>query len=203
MSKPEPNVTKPATTATRIQIESRADLRHWLLKNHDRSESIWLVTYKKHVGSRHVSYAAIVEEALCFGWIDSLPRALDDERTMLLLSPRKPTSAWSALNKSRVDRLTADGLMHVAGLAAVEAAKLSGRWQALDAVDRLVVPADLEKALAARKGASAQFEAFPRSVKRGILEWIANARRPETRAKRVAETADKAARGERANQWKR
>jgi uncharacterized protein YdeI (YjbR/CyaY-like superfamily) len=186
----------------RLVMSSRAEWRAWLEANHDRSGSLWLVTYKKASGRPTLSNDDIVEEALCFGWIDSLPRKLDSERTMLLLSPRKPGSLWSALNKRRAERIIAAGLMRPAGLALIEAAQADGSWTALDAVEALAIPDDLAAALDARPPARTHFEAFPRSAKRGILEWILQAKRPETRARRVEETARLAERNERANQWR-
>jgi len=162
-------------------------------------ESIWLVTWKKAAGARYLPYGAIVDEALAFGWIDSLPRALDAERTMILLSPRKTGSSWSAVNRERVERLIAAGAMHPAGLARVAAAKADGSWSRLDAVEALTIPDDLAAALVPGSVADGHFHAFPRSVARRILEWIGNARTPETRARRIAETAAKAADNLRAN----
>lgn len=184
-----------------VEVRSRAEWRAWLAAHHATSDAIWLVTFKKGRGP-YLSNDDIVEEALCFGWIDSLPRKLDDDRTMLLLAPRKPGSAWSNINKDRAKRMIAAGAMTPAGQAKIDAAKAGGAWAKLDTVERLEIPADLAQALAHHDGAAAEFEAFPRSVKRGILEWIAAAKRPETRAMRIAETAAKAARGERANQWR-
>jgi uncharacterized protein YdeI (YjbR/CyaY-like superfamily) len=117
-----------ADSYERVEIASRAAWRRWLSKNHARSESIWLVTFKKHTGARHVPYGDVVEVALCFGWIDSVPRKLDEDRSMVLLSPRKPGSPWSKLNKERVERLIAAGLMTAMGLAKVESAKADGSW---------------------------------------------------------------------------
>jgi uncharacterized protein YdeI (YjbR/CyaY-like superfamily) len=185
-----------------VEIGSRAALRSWLAAHHRQAESIWLVVWKK--GSpRHVPYDDIVEEALCFGWVDSLPRKLDAERSMLLLSPRKPKSAWSKPNKERVERLIASGLMAPAGLAVVDRAKAAGTWDKLDGVEALEVPPDLAEAFARYSGAAGHFAAFPRSAKRGILEWIVQAKKPETRAKRVDETARLAAENIRANQFRR
>lgn len=162
---------------------------------------MWLVSWKKATGRPAVDYDAAVEEALCVGWVDSTGRRLDDERSMLYVAPRKPRSGWSRPNKERVARLTVAGLMRPAGLAVVEAAQADGSWSLLDDVENLVVPDDLRAALDAHAGAAGHWEAFPRSAKRGILEWIVQAKRPETRAKRVEETARRAARNERANQW--
>jgi uncharacterized protein YdeI (YjbR/CyaY-like superfamily) len=193
----------PAGSALpQIEVTSRSQLRTWLAANHAASGSIWLVTWKKQTPDRYVSYNEIVEEALCFGWVDSLPRKLDAERSMLLLSRRKPGSGWSAANKERVERLSADGKMEPAGLAAVEAARADGSWSFLDDVERLEVPVDLAEALAQHSGAADYFVAFPRSVQRGILEWIKQAKRAETRASRITETAKLAASNKRANQFR-
>ncbi len=186
----------------RVEVTDRAEWRDWLTVHHRQADSIWLVTYKAGASKPRVPYGDLVEEALAFGWVDSLPRKLDAERTMLLMSPRKPGSNWSAANKARVEAMTEAGLMHAFGLAQVAAARADGSWSALDSVERLEVPADLAAAFKARPGAQAAWDGFPRSVRRGVLEWIGNAKRPETRARRVAETADKAAKGERANQWR-
>jgi uncharacterized protein YdeI (YjbR/CyaY-like superfamily) len=186
----------------RVPIDSRARWRAWLEQHYASSGSVWAVIHRKGRGP-HVPYDDIVEEALCFGWIDGLVRKLDDDRSMLLLAPRKPGSAWSKPNKERVARLFARGEMAPAGLATVEAAKADGTWTKLDEVEALTVPKDLAAAFRKHAGSAACFSAFPRSAKRGILEWIAQAKRPETRARRVDETARLAARNERANQWKR
>jgi uncharacterized protein YdeI (YjbR/CyaY-like superfamily) len=190
-------------TLERIHPETRAAWRRWLKSYHARTESVWLVSWKKAAAAKpRMTYDEIVEEALCWGWVDSLPRALDAERTMLLLSPRKPGSSWSAQNKNRAERMIASGQMTPAGLAKIEAAKRDGAWDRLNSVDALEIPADLAKALSAHKDSAANFAGFPPSVRRGILEWIGAAKRPETRAKRIAETAAQAAVGKRANQWR-
>jgi len=187
-----------------VLVESREQWRDWLRAHHADSSGIWLVTWKKRAGGdRHVGYDAIVEEALCFGWVDSVPRTVDAEHTALLLTPRKPGSRWSRPNKERVQRLTAAGLMAPAGLQMVELAKKTGTWTALDEVEDLTEPPDLAAALDADPEARRHWEEFPRSARRGILEWIVSAKRPQTRDKRIRETAELAARGERANQWPR
>lgn len=182
---------------------SRAEWRAWLAANHARPNGVWLVTFKKATGKPRLDYEEAVEEALCFGWVDSKPGKLDDERSRLWFAPRKPGSGWSRSNKDRVARMTAAGRMATAGLAKVEAAKRDGTWDLLNDVEALDVPPDLAAALAANPPAAAHFAAFPRSVRRGILEWILQAKRPDTRAKRVAETARLAAANERANQWRK
>jgi len=162
-----------------------------------------MITWKKATGKPRIDHDASVEEALCFGWIDSKPRKLDDERALLWFAPRKPRTGWSRPNKERVERLIASGRMAAAGLAKVEAARRDRTWYALDAVEALEIPDDLRRALAAHPNARANFAAFPRSAKRGILEWIVTAKRPETRPKRVEESARLAADNVRANQWRR
>jgi uncharacterized protein YdeI (YjbR/CyaY-like superfamily) len=162
-----------------------------------------VVTYKKGSGQPSPGYDALVEEALCFGWIDSKPGKVDDLRTKLWFAPRKVGTGWSRLNKERIARLQADGLMHPAGEAKITEAQADGSWTKLDAVEALEIPPDLAAALRQHPGAAENFEAFPRSAKRGILELIVQAKRPETRTARIAETATRAARNERANQWKK
>jgi uncharacterized protein YdeI (YjbR/CyaY-like superfamily) len=188
--------------ANSIQPQTRAEWRDWLEQHHTRVEGIWLISFKKATGKPQVAYDEAVEEALCFGWIDSKPNKLDDQRSMLWFAPRKPGTGWSRLNKQRVEALIQAGLMAPAGLAKVAAARQDGSWNALDAVEALEVPADLAQALAAAPAAQQYFEAFPRSVKCGILEWIANAKKPATRAGRIAETVKLAAENKRANQWR-
>lgn len=187
----------------RVELETRAKLRRWLERHHDSSPGFWLVSAKKATGRPRIEYDAIVEELLCFGWVDSLPRKLDEARTMLLCTPRKPGSRWSRLNKERVEKMLALGKMAPRGLEVLTQAKQSGAWAALDAVEALEIPEDLAARLDALPPARAHFEAFPRSVKRGILEWILSAKRPVTRAKRVEQTATMAQKNERANQWPR
>jgi uncharacterized protein YdeI (YjbR/CyaY-like superfamily) len=180
-----------------------AQWRTWLRRNHATSSGVFLVSWKTRTGKPRISYDEAVTEALAWGWVDSVAKTLDEDRSMLRYSPRKPTSGWSRPNKVRVERLLAEGRMQPAGQAAIDVAKQNGRWDLLDDVEDLVVPDDLAAAFATHPGSAQEWDAFPRSAKRGILEWIVQAKRPETRAKRVSETAEKAARGERANQWTR
>ncbi|MBC7841784.1 MAG: YdeI/OmpD-associated family protein [Gemmatimonadaceae bacterium] len=177
--------------------------RRWLARQAARSEGVWLVSWKTATGKPRMSYAESVEEALAFGWVDSLPRALDSERSMLWFAPRKPRTGWSRPNKERVARLIADGRMTAAGLAKVDAAKRDGSWTKLDAIESLEIPPDLAAALNAETLAKEHFAEFPRSVKRGILEWISTAKKPETRQRRIEETARLAAKNVRANQWRK
>jgi uncharacterized protein YdeI (YjbR/CyaY-like superfamily) len=183
--------------------KSRKAWRAWLAKNHEDSTGVWLVTFKKTSGQPHLEYAATVEEALCFGWIDSIQRKVDEQRSMLYFAPRKAGSGWSALNKQRIEKLQEQGLLMPAGIAKIEAAKKDGSWGKLDDIEKLLIPEDLRLELVKYTNAMKCFDAFPKSVKRGILEWISNAKRPETRQRRVEETARLADLNERANQWKR
>lgn len=180
-------------------IESASELRSWLQKNHTITESIWLVKWKKSAGKSYVNYDAIVDELICFGWVDSLPRKLDQHKTMLRISPRSPKSNWSGVNKTRVKRLTKNGKMHASGLQLVQTAKENGRWNFLDDVEQLIVPDDLSKALSKYEKATYFYHRFPDSSKRGILEWIKNAKQVTTRQKRIEETALKAAQNLKAN----
>lgn len=189
--------------ANSIHPKTRTEWRAWLEKHHTQAEGVWLISYKKGTGKPRFDYNDAVEEALCFGWIDSKPNKLDEERSLLWFAPRKPGSGWSKINKERIEQLLSQGIMRPAGLAKVEAAKQDGSWNALDAIEALEIPPDLETALKANGNAAQNFDAFPKSVKRGILEWISTAKRPETRAKRIQETAQLAAENLRANQWRK
>jgi uncharacterized protein YdeI (YjbR/CyaY-like superfamily) len=142
-----------------------------------------------------------VEEALCFGWIDSKGNKRDEESFYLLFAKRNPLSKWSAANKKRVEKLLAAQLIMSGGMVMIELAKQTGTWQALDAVEALTIPVDLEKAFKKNKDSKKYFTAFPNSVKRGILEWISNAKQEVTRSKRIEQTATLAAQNIRANQY--
>jgi len=191
MNETPPNSIHPATLA---------DWRAWLAANHARPEGVWLITYRPATGKTPFSYEQAVEEALCFGWIDGQANKLDDERTMLWFAPRRPGSGWARTNKARIERLIADGRMTPAGLAKIEAAQADGSWTLLDSVERLEVPDDLAAEFDKYPDARAHFDAFPPSARRMALTWIATAKRPETRAKRVAETARLAQENVRVNQ---
>lgn len=182
---------------------SRAAWRAWLEEHHASSGGVWLVAFKKRSGQPHLEYSDSVEEALCFGWVDSKPNRLDESRSMRWFAPRRDRSAWSKANRERVERMEAAGLMAPAGLEVVRRARASGRWSALEEVERLEVPDDLDAAFARHAGSREHWETFPPSTKRAILEWILQAKRAETRERRIEETASLAARGERANQWTR
>lgn len=185
-----------------LVVSTRSAWRRWLSANFSRDHGLWIITRKRSAGGR-VSYDDLVEEALCFGWIDSKPRTLDSESSMLWFSPRRNGSAWSGKNKERVRRLIADRRMHPAGLAKIAEAKRDGCWTRLDGATQLRVPKDLRLAFNSNPDALKNFRGFPPSAQRAILEWIATARSEETRARRVTEAASKAAKNERANQWRK
>ncbi len=189
-------------TLSNIEFENAEALDTWLLQNHSTSESIWGIFWKKATPDRYIDRSTLVKTVLRYGWIDSLPRSLDEERSKLLLSPRKPGSAWSTVNKRFIEELIAENSLHPSGKAAVEAAKADGSWSALDEVEDGRLPTDLTEALDAKPPARANFEAFPWSARRGILEWITLAKKKETRAKRIQETAELAAQNKRALDWR-
>jgi uncharacterized protein YdeI (YjbR/CyaY-like superfamily) len=176
-----------------VEVTSRAQWRAWLKKHHTRTTGIWLVYWKKGHDDKHIGYDAIVEEVLCYGWIDSTARSLDAERSMLHICPRKPNSVWSKVNKARVERLLATKRMAAPGLRSIEVAKANDSWTALDAVEALEMPADLTKALAKNKTAKKYFEAFPPSARKFILYWIGSAKTEATRTKRINEVVTLAA----------
>lgn len=178
-------------------VETAEEWRAWLAEHADRGEGVWLVTWKRATGRPAPTYDEVVTEALAQGWVDSTAGTLDEQRGMLWFAPRKRGSGWSRPNKLRVARLEQEGRMQQRGAALIEAAKADGSWTLLDDVEDLVVPADLAEALAAA-GARQTWETFPRSVKRGQLERLVQAKRPETRARRVQEISEAAGRGQRA-----
>jgi uncharacterized protein YdeI (YjbR/CyaY-like superfamily) len=172
--------------------KTRKQWRQWLDKNHVTSPGIWIIYFKKESGKPRVSYNEAVEEALCFGWIDSLPRKLDDARAMLKFTPRKAKSVWSDLNKARVQKLITKKLMTAAGLEKIEQAKKDGSWNLLNAsnyhAENNLVPGDLQKALSKNKKALKNFNDFPVGYRRRFLFWIDSAKRPETRNDRITQT---------------
>lgn len=182
-----------------FQPASRAEWRQWLAAYHASAPGVWLVYCKKASGLPSLSYAEAVEEALCFGWIDSHPRKLDADRSQQLYTPRRPRSGWSRVNKERLLRLEAAGLLMPAGRAAIARAKQNGAWESLDAAEAGFVPDDLAEALAANIAAQTNFTAFAPSACKAILTWVLAAKQPATRARRVAETVRLAALGKRAN----
>jgi uncharacterized protein YdeI (YjbR/CyaY-like superfamily) len=184
-----------ASNYERYQPADRDEWRQWLAKNHTTAPGVWLVTFKPSTGKPRPTYDEIVEEALCFGWIDSQTGTIDGERTRMLITPRKRGSPWSALNKGRIERLIANGRMTEAGLAKIEAAKADGSWSLYDAIDALEVPPDLDAALNRDPAARQGFDAFSPSNKKQLLWWVTSAKRDATRADRIAKVVANAAEG--------
>lgn len=170
--------------------EDRRQWRKWLEKHYEKKESIWLIYYKKASGIPTISWSEAVDEALCFGWIDSIKKKLDHERSIQFFSKRKARSTWSKINKAKVQKLMEEGSMTTAGLKSIEIAKQNGSWSLLDEVEELIIPKDLEKAFRAQPGSKAYFLSLTKSVKKMMLQWLVLAKRPETRQKRVDEIAE-------------
>jgi uncharacterized protein YdeI (YjbR/CyaY-like superfamily) len=189
-----------ADTPSTVEANDRAAWRQWLRLHHRREDGVWLVIHKKGSMSGSLTYEDAVREALCFGWIDSTANRLDEERYRQWMSPRRPRSVWSAVNKRRIDELIASGAMTGAGMAVIDAARADGSWNALERSEALEVPEDLSAAFERHEGSRTNWDGFPPSVRKQILWWIYSAKREQTRAKRVGETAALAARNERANQ---
>lgn len=179
-----------------VVITSRADWRAWLVANHSQAEGAWVVTYKKHCGDRHVAWPEIVQESLCFGWIDGRTRRVDEDRVKRHVSPRKSGSIWSALNKRHVAELQQSGLMTPAGQRLIDAAKADGSWTFLDDIDALFEPDDLRAALDASPAARATWDDTKPSDLKRALYHVKTAKRPDTRARRIEQIVKRTARGE-------
>ena len=175
-----------------VEIKSASELRDWLLHNHAQKESIWLVTFKKETQDKYVSIQQVLDELLCFGWIDGIRRKLDNERTMQLIAPRK-VEHWAQSYKARFAKLDEARLVHQSGHDAVEASKKAGLWNFMDDVDNLIVPADLNHALNENKLAQDFFEKLSPSNKRFVLRYIKMAKTAATRNKRISQVVSLAA----------
>ena len=181
---------------------NRQAWRNWLQKNHATKQSVWLIMYKKSSGKPTILYNEVVEEALCFGWIDSVPRKRDAESSFLYISIRKAKSGWSALNKKRIEKLIQENRMTTAGLQKIEAAKKDGSWSVLDNAEAFTMPAALRKAFSKNKKALSHFERFPPGVKKQLFYWVESAKTKPTQEKRITEIVTLAEKNIRANQWK-
>lgn len=171
-----------------FHAKTRQEWREWLAENHQSEKSVWLIIYKKESKIPSVYYPEAVDEALCFGWIDSKINKRDKDSYYQFFAKRNPKSNWSKVNKEKIEKLTEQNLMTTAGLAMVEIAKKTGTWTALDDVEKISIPEDLQVLFDKNETALKNWNLFPRSSKRGILEWILNAKRAETRQKRIEET---------------
>ncbi len=179
----------------KVEVASREALRDWLVHHHAQEDSVWLVTFKKHVVGQYISVSDVLDELLCFGWIDGIRRKLDDDRTMQLISPRRH-QVWAKTYKDRAALLISEGLMQPSGLGAIAQSKALGLWDAMADVDALEIPADLSDALCALPPAADDFKQRAPSYRRNVLRWIKSAKTAQTRDKRIAQTADHARRGE-------
>jgi len=180
-----------------IAFKKRQDWRLWLIKNHDKTEEIWLIFHKKHTGVPSITYDDAVEEALCFGWIDSLKKKVDENRYKQKFTPRRKNSKWSELNKRRVEKLISQDLMATAGLKTVHQAKLDGSWDLIPTSRQtIIMPEELEEALAQNKRALLFFESLAPSYKKHFAGWVDTAKKPETRQRRIKECIELLEKGE-------
>ena len=184
---------------TEVEVKSRAELRAWLAENHTRTEGVWLVVYKKHT-DHYLPWGDAVSELLCWGWVDSVTRKVDADRSSYRIAPRNPKSAWSAVNKAKVEEARAAGMMTPAGEALIAAAQDNGMWVFLDDVERLERPDDLTVALG---DLGSVWDNYPKSVKRGTLEWIKTAKTEATRRKRIEDVVSSAQSGLRPSPFRR
>lgn len=182
-----------ASEVEKIYPTSTTDWRNWLIENHETQQSIWLVYYKKKTKKPSLTWSEAVDQALCFGWIDSVAKPIDDEIYMQFFSKRKPKSVWSKINKEKIKVLLAENLIMPAGLKCIEIAKENGSWAILDDVEEMIIPADLELALLTNSSAMEFFLSISNSVRKAILQWLIMAKRPETRNSRILEIAESAA----------
>ncbi len=167
--------------------KDRKAWRKWLQKNHAKEPGVWLIYYKKASGKPRVLWEEAVEEALCFGWIDSIAKPIDEEKYMQKFTPRKAKSVWSAINKKKVESLIQQNLMMPAGLEIIETARKNGSWTQLDEVENFVIPLELERFLAKNKTVAKYFETLSKSTRKQWLYKMNSARLPETKKKRLEE----------------
>ena len=182
--------------------KNRQEWRAWLEENHDKKQNIWLIYYKQKSKIPTVSYSDAVDEALCFGWIDSKAKSIDEVKFMQFFSKRKEKSVWSKINKEKIESLINSGLMAPAGFAIIEKAKANGSWAILDEVEALIIPPDLEEAFSQKLDAKTYFQSLSRTDQRNILQWLVLAKRPETRQKRIDEIVDLAELGQKPKQFR-
>ena len=181
--------------------KSKQHWREWLAKNHLHKENVWLIFYKQNANQPTITWSEAVDEALCFGWIDSIKKKLDGERSIQFFSKRKPKSTWSKVNKKKVEHLIETGQMTDAGLACIEIAKSNGSWEILDSVEALTIPEDLETELNSRAHAMDFFLSLSKSVRKQMLQWLVLVKQSETRQRRILEIAELAARGQKPKQF--
>ncbi len=171
-----------------IFAKDRTEFRKWLKKNHDSTDGIWLVMYKKKTKKESIDWAGAVKEALCFGWIDSLKKSIDDEKWKQKFTPRKAKSVWSKVNKNYIKELIENNLMTEAGLRSIAIAKENGSWEKLDKIEALEIPEELLKEFKKYPNAKKNYDAFPKTVKKSILYYL-DIKNKEERLKRIQDTA--------------
>lgn len=179
----------------KVEVTSTKELRQWLIEHHNQQESVWLVTFKKIVPEKYISTSQVLDELLCFGWIDGIRRVLDESKTMQLISPRK-TQHWTKTYKQRAAKLIEQGKMMEAGHQSIKTSKENGLWQFMDDVDNLIIPIDLAKELSKNADAKDFFSAINDSSKRFVLRWIKLAKTEKTRNNRITQIAELSAKGE-------
>lgn len=182
--------------------ETKQQWRKWLEKNHSRKNAVWLIYYKKNTGKPRLNWSDAVDEALCFGWIDSKVETIDKDRFRQYFCKRKPNSTWSKINKQKIETLTAKGLMTKAGFDVIEIAKQNGSWTILDEVEELIIPSELEKAFEKFEHSKDYFLSLSKSKKKGLLQWIALAKTDTTRQKRIFEIAENASHKQQPKQFR-
>ena len=180
---------------------SQQQWRQWLEENHRSKQAVWLVHYKKKSGVPTISWSEAVDEALCFGWIDSVRKTLDNETFIQFFSKRKPNGTWSKVNKEKIRQLVEAGLMTQAGLESIETAKQNGSWTILDEVEELILPNDLEIEFNTQPGSKDFFLSLSKSVRKAMLQWLVLAKQPETRQKRIREIVELAALKQKPNRF--
>ena len=170
----------------------KQDWRKWLELNHKKEDAVWLIFYKKKSPNYNLSWSESVDEALCFGWIDSTKKTIDSEKYKQYFSKRKAKSNWSKINKDKVKTLIDQGLMEKEGYKSIEIAKENGSWTILDGVEALIIPEDLKREFENHEGSMEYFDSLSKSGKKILLYWVISAKRKETRQKRVLEIAENA-----------
>ncbi|MGD1992449.1 MAG: YdeI/OmpD-associated family protein [Anaerolineae bacterium] len=174
-----------------IELANRNEWRAWLEAHHAEAGEVWLMIHKKRFREEGVSLEQAVEEALCYGWIDSQLKSVDEKRYVLRFTPRRPDSVWSETNKRRVERLIREERMTDAGLERIAQAKESGQWAAAARREQVdIIPADLEQALRRVEGGVAAYRALTASRRKQLIYRLQSAKRPETRRRRIEAIVD-------------
>ena len=181
---------------------SKKDWRKWLQLNHQKKEAVWVIFYKKKSPNHNLGWSESVDEALCFGWIDSTKRTIDSEKYKQYFSKRKAKSNWSKINKDKVIALINQGLMEDGGYRSIEIAKENGSWTILDEVEALLIPKDLEAEFTNHKGSKAYFDSLSKSAQKILLYWVVSGKRAETRQKRILEIAENASKNQKPKQFR-